>query len=239
MTTARDIVKDALRESGILALGDTPSAESEEEGLKRLNVLIRSVLGYEVGEGLISMSYSDYQSTIDSQYVPSNVRLYLELEQDTTIDLEPNPQDGARLSILDMADNFSTNNLTLDGNGRLIEGGTTLVLNTNSENREWLYRADTGNWARVSTLTDGDDFPFPLEFEDFFVTSLAMRLNPRYGQEIPQATLVALRRAGNQLKARYAQKREVYSEAALYRLTSNRDFYHDDEDFRRGVLWNY
>jgi hypothetical protein len=101
MTTNRIIVSDALRESGILGLGDTMEAAQYEEGLRRLQALVDFLTGFELGEGLLDWSYGtsgidqtrvysqDYTSIIDSGYVPSNTRLVCNLSAAKTIYLDP------------------------------------------------------------------------------------------------------------------------------------------------------
>lgn len=251
MTTARDIITDALREGGILALGETPGADSSSEGLKRLNVLIRSLIGFEVGENLSPMGFgtngistpeglaSDQSSRILSSYLPSNTVLYVNQTSANTINLDPNPQDGARFSVIDSSGNFATNPLTIDANGRNIEGAATVTLNTNGTTSEWFYRADTGNWGKVSDLTENDVIPFPAEFEDLLTTSLAFRLNPRYGKESPGEMVASMTRAKSMFKARYSQNTEAYSELGLLKLNSNRLWDLTTIAFNRGRPWNY
>lgn len=250
-TIARSIIADALRESGILALGETVSAESEAEALTRLNVIIRSLLGNEAGEELLPVSFGTYNlsnsfgkakdqsSIILSTYLPSNTRLYVNKNTVQTIFLDPNPADGSRVSIIDSAGNFATYNLIVDGNGRSIEGASTSTLATNGQTKEWFYRADTGNWVLISDLTEESVLPFPSEFDDLIVTMLAMRLNPRYGQTIPPESLEALRRSRGQFRSRYRQNHPISSELALLRLNSDRNKYSYQDEFEKGTRWNY
>ncbi len=233
MTTIRTLISDALRESGILALGDTPEAASEDEGLRRLNVLIRSLIGNELGEQLDSIVFGtngvtsplsdvdDYQSVITSNYAPSNIRLVANLSAATSISLDPNPQDGARFAVIDASDVFSSRNLVINGNGRSIENAASVTLSTNGTNSEWFYRADLGNWARVTDLALDDESPFPIDFDDLLITLLAMRLNPRYGQQTGPETNLALTRSRTQFRARYSQNTQGELDLGLTRLPTN------------------
>ena len=251
MTTARDIITDALREGGILALGETPEADASSEGLKRLNVLIRSLIGFEIGENLTPVSFgtngiatpeglaADQSSRILSSYLPSNTVLYVNQSSSNTINLDPNPQDGARVSIIDSSGNFATYNFIVDANGRKIENAASVTLNTSSSATEWFYRADTGNWFKVTDLTENDLIPFPTEFEDLLTTSLAFRLNPRYGQQSPGEMVASMTRAKTMFKARYSQNTETPSELALQRLRPSRTWDLSTFAFNRGRPWNY
>lgn len=232
MTTLRQIITDSLRESGIISLGDEPEADSFQEGLRRLQVLIKSLVGHELGEPLKTLNYGRYNieepnaisrdvsSVINSSYVPANTRLIFNISAATTIDLPPNPKDGARIAVIDNAGNFGTYNVTLDGNGRKIEDSATVTLNTNGLTREWFYRADTGNWVRVQDLVAESESPFPQEFDDYLTILLAIRLNPRYNAETKPETLEMLNRAKRQFRARYKQETEMEVEEALLRLSN-------------------
>lgn len=219
MTTLRQIIIDSLRESGVVAVGDTPDGDVHTEALSRLQKLIKSLYGNELGEPLASL---DYEDILDYEAAPENSRIIFDLDSAVTVDLPENPRDGARFGVIDVGGTFATYNLTLDGNGRHIESAATQVLNTNSLNRAWLYRADLGNWARVTDLTASDESPFPEEFDDYLVLLLAMRLNPRYGAETKGETIEAFNRARRQFRARYRQNSEQNSEEALLRLSGNR-----------------
>ncbi len=95
--------------------------------------------------------------------------------------------------------------LTLDGNGRLIEGSATQAYECPIQPRSWLYRADLGNWVAVLDMTLTDQMPFPSELDDLFICLLAIRLCPRYTKAVPQATSDLAARMLKTFKARYRQ----------------------------------
>lgn len=224
MTLVSSILLQAYRESNLVALGTAAlSANQEAEALARLNALIASVLGWEAGENLKqwpvgTAGYFDPPASIRRdvwENPPINSTLVLNLTQAETIYLPKCPSDGARIAVQDLRANLATFNVTLNGNGRLIEAAANLVLNTNSLNRTWFYRADIGDWRRVSTLVAADEMPFPVEFDDMFIILLAIRLNPRYGRKMDDQTALILRRAQRMFTTRYAQAED---------LTLNADF---------------
>lgn len=235
MTTIRQIVTDAFREANIVGTGETPEADEFDEAVRRLQNLYKSLFGYELGEPLLNIGYGlegvdtpsyadEYSSEIDSLYIPINVRLVFNIDAAASLKLHPNPRDGARLGIIDNQGNFATNNVTLDGNGRQIELASTVTLNTDSLNREWFYRADLGNWARVTDLDADAESPLPSEFDDFLITLLAFRINPRYAAGTSPEMTEVLKRARSQFRARYRQRMEMESELGLTKLTLNKRY---------------
>lgn len=209
MTLASDIITRAYRESNLVTLAAGETTAQQTEALPLLNEQILSAIGFEAGAELRDLNIGGEfdQSQVAAQFVPANARLVLNLAAATTLKLSPCPYEGQRLAVADAAGNLGTNNLVLDGNGRQIEAAATLALSTNGTVRQWLYRADTANWVKLTELATSDAMPLPVEFDSFFTTRLAMRLNPRYGQAIKQETLNELARIEGKLRARYRKPR--------------------------------
>lgn len=216
MTLVSSIITQALRESNVIALGANPNPGEAAEALDRLQSIVLSVLGNEVGFVLedwnivsatsITKPSSFTQPAAGFTVAPQS-RLVCNLSEATSLDLDPLPQDGQRVSVIDIAGNFATRNLTLDGNGRKIEGSATKVLSTNGTAQQWVYRADTGNWVTVDPLTDSSEMPFPEEFDDFFIIMLAGRMNPRFGRELSETSVARLAQQRQQMMMRYNQTR--------------------------------
>jgi hypothetical protein len=209
VTLASDIITRAHRESNLIPLVATPSANQIAEALPLLNEQFLSALGFEVGDELADLNVGGTydQSSYCASWIPTNARLILNLSGAQSLNLHPHPYPGQRLAFADAANNLATYNLTLSGNGRRIEGATSIVLNTNGDSRQWLYRGDTANWVKITALSSSDAMPFPQEFDSFFTTKLAMRINPRYGQSLSQETAAELGRIEGRLRARYRKPR--------------------------------
>lgn len=230
MTTVTQIITDAFRQSNLLAIGATPTDTQNTEALRYLNRLVKSIFGNEAGEPLIAFPFGndnisrpsgypfDSPETDADWFVPANTRLMLNLTAATSLYLHPAPDDGARFALLDIDSNLSTYPVTVYGNGRTIDGAKTATYNTDGLNSEWFYRADTGNWAKYATLLIDDTFPFPEEFDDYFITLLAMRLNPSYGITVDPQSQAIYMRAKTQFQARYQQSKFVGSEYGLIRM---------------------
>lgn len=255
MTLVSEIITDAYRQSNILAIGTSPTTAQSTEALRYLNRIVESIFGKEVGENLeefpvgdnnVEEFYMDPTLFQDFLYIPKNKRLMCNLTEAVTVNLHPSPDDGCRIGVSDISNNLSTFNLTINGNGRTIEDASSLVLNTDGINQEWFYRADLGNWVKLTNLIATDTFPFPIAFDIVFITMLAMYLNPSYGATITPDTNAMYTRQKNQMQARYATSKEIPTNEALTRLpltSIDRRYYHsntymDSETaFNRGWIW--
>lgn len=257
MTLVSTIIDDAFRASNNTATGASPTTGEQTEALRYLNRIVRSTLGNEAGENFIPMpigsqnisrptGYPWYNTVPDDSdwFVPENYRLMLNIVQPVTVYLHPDPDDGSRLSVIDMGNNLSTNNFTINANGRHIDNVDSIVLDVDGENEEWFYRADTGNWHRYTNLELVDELPFPEEFDDYFIMSLAMRINPQYGKSLDQQALQFWNRSKSQLRARYNITVPEPVERGLLRMTrmtgdrgrwrTERGVYNPNAAFSRG-----
>lgn len=224
MALVSTIVEQAFREGNIVGENSFPTPRQANEAVTLLNGLVSAAVGYEVGDGLADLTLGGEwdQSWSMNGYVPENARLVLASGGATTVQLHPSPYDGQRFAIADAGRNLATANLTLDGNGRLVEGTATKVLTTNGLVAGWLYRADLGDWKRIEPLEAGDAFPFPAEFDDYFSILLAMRLASRFGGTLPATSAAWLERMSAQIQARYRKPRPVQDWGSLGLLHQRR-----------------
>lgn len=239
MTLASAIIKRAYRKTNLIPLVSSPNSNQTTEALEMLNSLILGIVGNEVGDGLTDINYNTAsehnQSDYVADWVPDNVRVLLRSTAATTLYCDPYPYEGQRLAVIDLAGNLATHNLTVDANGRKIESANTVTMSTNSDNRQWMYRGDTGNWVKITELVAGDSLPFPVEFDPYFVLMLAIQLNPQYGQALHPHDAEMLRRMRSQLRARYCNRRgELPPDAGLVRREDT--LYHDTDRFDQGYL---
>lgn len=243
MTLVSTIISDAFRQSNLLALGTSPTADQQTEALRYLNRLVRSVMGYEVGDPLTAFpigqvgivrpsNFPAYNTTPTVEwFVPKNTRVVLNLDTSIDLYLHPMPNDGTRVAINDIAGSLATYPVTIHGNGRMIQGATEVILSTAGLDQEWMFRADTGDWVVAAPLVTTDAIPFPEEFDDYFITMLAMRLNPSYGVQMDPQAQQTLRRAQTQLTARYKQIVPVGPEIGVTRLSLNTRKWWENQPF--------
>jgi hypothetical protein len=215
VTLISSIIADAYRESNLLPLGKAATTPQVTEALRLLNALFSSVYGDEAGEMLHDWPLGNYGRESAEYNIPLtdeqiehpiiNRRLIAVNEAARTIYLTPYPQDGARMGIADPFGRLATYPVTLDANGRTIEAAATILLSTNGMFREWFYRADLGQWVRLTDKIETDEMPFPSDFDNFFITLLALRLNPRYGREMDQQSAMIYKSERRKFVARYVQ----------------------------------
>jgi hypothetical protein len=236
MTTVSETITSAYRESNLRAAGQSLTTAQETEGLTLLLRLLPTAFGQEAGQELAEYNVGGPYDDLWWEYAPENARLVLNLSGARTIKLSSRPYDGQRLAIVDTSQSLATYNLTLDGDGRRIEGVESVVLNTNGARREWFYRADLGEWLRIDTLELADDLPFPTEFDDYWSSLLAMRLNPRHGREMAQSSATWLQSMANRLEARYRRQRGVEDDGVRV-LGPRHGFYGNGYAFNRGRGW--
>jgi hypothetical protein len=232
MTAVSQIITEAFRESNNIPAGDLPTNIEQVEGLNIFNRMVRAVLGTEAGDPFTNYSIGNNgvdTTTISNPtvfpvgwYPPINSRIICNINSAQSFYLNPFPQDGERFAINDASSNFATYPVTMNGNGRTIDGATSVVLNTNGFKAEYFYRADLNDWQTVSNLTLTSNLPFPQEFEDMFIIGLAMRINPRNGTNIDPQSVEAYKRLKSMFKARYSITSKQDSEEGLLRTTGVR-----------------
>jgi len=235
LTLVSSIITQAYRETNITTIGVSPTAAEQSEALGLLNNIVLSSVGNEIGDELRDLNIGgDYDETdYTLSWVPFNARLVLNLEEATTLYLNPQPYTGQRVAFTDAAGNLATYNLIINANGRKIEDAATLTLSTDDEAREWLYRGDTGNWVRILPLITTDSMPLPSDFDDYFISALAIRLNSRNSAATSQETLEVFKRGRRNIRARYRNRAETYPEYVGV-LGQDRRTTSDGTEFGRG-----
>ena len=219
MTLISSLIGDAFREGNILPLGVVPNTNQVTEALRLFQGNINSIYVGDAGENLtdwpLGVFNTDEPDFIDPRTLYTiqrptiNCRLLATNTAAITVYLTPYPQDGARMGIADPFGQLAAFPVTLDANGRTIEGNPTLVLNTDGLFQEWFYRADLGQWVKITALLAADENPFPEDFDTFFTIGLALRLNPRYGREMDDQSALVFKAERRQFVARYLQSQPL------------------------------
>lgn len=216
MTLVSSIIQQAYRESNIKARVAPITSDESAEALVLLQNIVMSTMGDEVGYKLEDWDVQSASNITEptgvtltapqaaAWIVAPSARLICNLAAPLTLVLDPKPMDGQTFAVIDAAGGFATNNLTLNGNGRL---PISNVLNTNGFSGQWMYRADTATWTAITNFLTTDQFPFPQDFDDYFIISLALRIDPRNGKQLGQSSAARMEQQRLQLVDRYRQSR--------------------------------
>lgn len=229
MTTAAQIIQAAFREGNLIPVGKQPTTDQQTEALDRLNRLVRGILGYKMGENLCDWLVPQPQrtapvaanypqgplakdlSSASYPYPPNNRRIvYGGTNQ--TVYFPQNPNPGAQMAVVQGSGagdgGVAGNVLTLNGNGRTIEGSNTKTFTfavPATAPKRWFYRDDLADWVLVADMLVGDTLPYPQEFDDFFICALAKRLSGPYGKIIAKETVETALQTESAFYARYRQ----------------------------------
>lgn len=237
----------------MVALGRALNENQSTEALRLLNALFRGIYGTDAGElfqdwplGRFGLENPQYQSYFTERQIDRptiNKRLIATNTEAKRVYLTPYPQDGSRMAITDPYGRLAAFPVTLDGNGRTIEGTAEIVLNVNGTFAEWLYRADLGQWVRVSNKLATDEMPFPNDFDNFFIVMLAMRLSPRYGRTLDEQSAMILKQQRRDFVARYLQSAPLeindsisWPFMSVQSYNNERQFTTGQQEFNTGTL---
>ncbi len=224
MTLTSQLITDGYRESNLIALGADADAAQGEEGLRLLSRLVSSVFGNEVGESLSDWTFPPVNAVFYCwDYIPPDTRLVIGANAGSrSFNVNPYPENGDRLQLIDAGSGFATNPVTLiPGPATFAGSSSNFVANTDGFNRTWIYQADAANWVQITPLDPVADFPFPEAFDDAFIGLLATRLSPRYQRDLSPESRASLQRSISQLRAAYARTRREPADLAVLRLTGS------------------
>lgn len=233
MTTNSTLITAAFREANYIGQGQTPTTEEQTEALRLLQSMVDSLQGSVIGikykPWYVPFPFHTAPKTIknpaiysgevnahtdrDQQYPPIQSRAIMRNTQPHTLYLQYQPLDGATFSIVDAG---FTGVVTLDANGMFFEtdaNDTTVTIEPRAEGRnptrEYVFREDTASWNQVNNLVLEGEMPYPTQFDDYWITGLALRLASSFGAKQVEVTMVRFREMSSFLKGWYRQHQEV------------------------------
>lgn len=234
MTLNSTIITNAYRESNFKGQSQTLTSVEQTEGLAMLQSLVDSFFGLVVGtkakpwfiphEFNTSPEAANYPATPgnmhlrnqnDENYPPPNTRVFLRNSAVKTVYFQMKPEDGAMMQFVDAG---FTAPVTLDGNGVFVgDTGVDYTVTINDSfgggsrvpTRTYVFRGDIASWVLTSDLTYAGEIPFPAELDDFWITALAIRLAPRFGNEPNNATMMRYKDMLTYARGLYRQTEET------------------------------
>lgn len=234
MTLNSTIITAAYRESNFTGQAATLTTEEQTEGLQLLQSLVDSFFGLVVGTKakpwFIPQEYhtspeagnfpaapgdTSFANANAEQYPPPNSRVFLRNTTAETVYMQYKPEDGAFMEFVDAG---FTADVTIDGNGMFIgETGVSYIDNmvtgfgggSRTPRRNYVFRGDIASWVRTDALVYGAENPFPSDIDDFWITALAARLAPRFGNMPNEVTLMRLKDMTVYARGKYRQTEET------------------------------
>ena len=241
----------AYREAAIKRIGDTPTVDEYNEGLDRLNGFLNSLFGAELSQILTDVQIPIRQRTtnnpnatfnqgfpasltgldqplgavedtsVDQYVLTPNSRVLNRVTTPTTVYFPQNPGDGARVAIVNTG---AAATLTLDGNGRRINGADTQAFLTTSPNVTYFYRADLGDWKPVpEELALTDELPLPASFDRLIICGTAISLTGLDEIQPTAGTMFMYNRLLSRAEERYYQ-REAVTPGGQYLVSSDQSY---------------
>lgn len=232
MTANSTLIQAAFRESNFIAQGADPTENEQAEGLRLLQSMVSSLAGSVIGtkfkpwhipfvfntapEAKRFPAYAEnnyIRPEIDEKYPPNNARVILRNTSTQTIYFQNKPNDGAIMSIVDAG---FTADVTLDANGMFFEtdgNDRTKVIEPRTTGRnpkqDYVFREDTASWNLTSNLLYAGEMPYPEQFDDYWITGLALRLSPSFGEKTTQVTMMRFKEMTTFIRGWYRQHEEV------------------------------
>jgi hypothetical protein len=206
------VIERAFRIHGTLAAQASPTAADAAMGLVAFNALKRSWFGTLIGPrlGPLSLSVTPGQAENGGEYqIPGGAAF--------TVTAPLNPKSGARFGVVDAALAWTTYPLTVQPNGRLMQGSAAnTTISTAGQNTRWWFRGDTGNWiveADFATLTSAIEFPDPVIA--YMPYMLAVAIAAELGADVRQEVAFAAGEGRAVLARAYGRRGRAQPEGPL------------------------
>lgn len=226
--TSSDIITRCYREGNLIPIGKTPTPAEVTETLGVYQSFVSSLIGNDIGQ--LSAPWEappSPTSQAPSRYPlypqrdwgitnqtdrtvwrnpPPNVNIITNAGAGGVLYFPPTPPNGARMAFINVGGDLPQFPITISGNGRLVEGSPTLLINAQPTGPIlWFYRDDTANWTRITDLLIDSASPLPPQFDDFLISSMSIRRGPAYNKEPAAATVATAKHGLRLLKTTYLQ----------------------------------
>lgn len=207
MGTVRDLITNSLKELGVIAIGETPTAAEANDAFTALNELLGTwqtepLMVYSRREEVFVLPTGQQSYTVGTG-ADINTTRPVKIESAKMRDPNDNDLDVyVCRSYQDYADiitkNVSSTLITAVYYDATVPTGTLYVWPTLSANT---YRLVLWMWTTLSEYASLDDvIVLPPGYERALRTNLAVELGPRYGRQISVALAKAAMDSKNQLK---------------------------------------
>jgi len=184
------VIARALQMHGQIAQGNSPDAGLAGDMLVALNTMKRAMFGTLIGPRLSPLAApagTSGQAENGGEYqIPGGANY--------TLTAPLNPRSGARFGVVDAGQDWTSFPLTVNPNGRLINGAAAnITIGVSGQNTRWWFRGDTGAWiaeADFASLTSTIEFPDVLIA--YLPSMLAVAIAPDFDLDVaPEVAFAA------------------------------------------------
>lgn len=191
--TVTEIIQEALEQIGVLAAGETVSAQDQATCLTSFKSMIKALPGFGIGGGLddVVVTLSPYTPKMNERILWAGTGfLTLNLPALTTEGLQP--RNGERVAVT--------------------SGGNTFL---------YVYINSKAVWLVVEDITDTTDSPLGPECDQPLADMLAFRVARKFGVPVSGEMQAAKDIAERAINARFAPNMEQITDPALWSYWDN------------------
>jgi hypothetical protein len=231
MATAQETIQTGLEALKVVGFGQSPMPAQAQYCLKALNNYIRQLTGYGA-----SLPLQEVRSSGSYQVRREYPAVRVLMQSGGTVTLpEERMADGARIEVVDASGNAAASNITIAGNGWLIDGLNTLTITEDSGSALIMFRADLGMWKELGTLALSDPLPFPADFDEAIALNAAKRYH-RFGQRLSADAEEQAKEGARRLYARYVRPVVGLADPAVSNIGGDRrGMAYSVNDFLNGI----
>lgn len=198
----RAVIKQALRNIGVLDAGQEPTPGQANEALDAFNSFVKGMFGNEIGPRLEAVSMTASTTAVYGGMYQ------VVLAAIATLTFPANPKDGWRVGFTDMGRTFDTYTFTVNPNGMGISTaiGTYTAASptytTEGVSKTFFFRSDAG-WTEEAVMTLEDTPYFPVEMHAGLADAFTIFLHSQYfgASEQPSPALAVAAERGRMLVA--------------------------------------
>lgn len=220
MTTALATIITGLQALKVIGLGQQPDTAKAQYCLRQLNGYLAGIVGF--GGSLpfrniaVSGSY-----TIEDRWPVQRIQclaggtVFLPQAVDGV-----SLSDGMRIEVVDASNNASAVNITIDGNGWLIDGDPSATIDEDGGTLQLLYRSDRGGFVVVGALGLNDPLPYPADLDEAIALNAAKRYT-LFGQALSAQDMTTARAGERKIRSRYAKVPPARFDPAISRISGD------------------
>lgn len=194
MATLTELAHNVLDHLFITEGAETPDASDSAKVLERLRKVLARLPEYGGGRRLV-----DGSATVSTTVRPDTRTICQ--ASGLVITLPSDPEDGARVAV-----SLLTGTAQVKSGDRKLESATATL--TISDNTTWIYRADSIDWVKVTSLADNAESPYGEDADSAIEFVTALECAPIFAVTIRPELAESIRDAKTFLRSKYSRPAE-------------------------------